>query len=260
MINSNIDKIGEIRGISFVYTLKPTLNLLGLKPSSNERVSIIVKKGIESINLSLSDLERINSLDIIPPEYQENASNLLIKFSALLNRCFVIDDKNFYGNENIGSFKLPFISGYRSVNSNNNVGGAQKSKHLTGEALDFNLQYAIDAKVDVIKISYLILKDVYKIDENILKSLFDITKNNNNNAQEPNIFTFKGLAYTRQVLQVNSEDVTSLPKTFFVYEQQNFIHVDIRQEEEGRIIFQAKERPITNNTKKQTQNNEDDND
>jgi len=258
MINSNIDKIGEIRGISFVYTLKPTLNLLGLKPSSDKPVSIIVK-GTESINLSLSNLERINSLDIIPPEYQTNATNLLIKFSALLNRCFVIDNKSFYGNENIGSFKLPFISGYRSVNSNDSVGGAQNSKHLTGEALDFNLQYAADAIVDVIKISYLILKDVYKIDDNTLNNLFDI-KNNNTNSNEPNIFTFKDLAYKRQVLQINSTDVDSLPKTFFVYEQQNFIHVDIRKEEEGKIIFQAKERPTTSNIKKPTSNNENDND
>jgi hypothetical protein len=267
MITSNINKIQNIRGVSFIYTLKPSLSLLGLNPSSKIPVTAVHKPKYSNeklfdseyikertINLSLSDLERIDSYDIIQKEHQGNATNLLIYFANLLYKSFAITPDNesiintYYGNQVIGVFEKPFISGYRSMLSNQNVGGAAKSKHLTGEALDFDLQYLDYTKVNVIKISHFILKYVYKIEETTLSNLFNLTQNRDRKtkAREPYTYTFKEAAYNRQELAIGPVDgFQALPKTFFIYEQQNFIHVDIREVSNNKIIFQAKEKPAS---------------
>lgn len=246
MLQRNIDKINEVNGVSFIYTLKPTLNLLGLNPSSNETIATIINRNgsdAPSVNLSLHSLEQLdgNEFDIMTNKtHQQNAKKLLTRFSTILNKCFEKDvNVNQYGIQNIGIFKGPLISGYRSLQTNDIVGGATNSKHLSGEALDFDLQYKDSQKVSVIKIFYFILKEVYKIDQNILDNIFDIS--NNKDPYDSLIYTFKDTAYSK-LQQILPNAFNDHVGTFFIYVNQNFIHFDIR-ETNGKINFQAKGKP-----------------
>jgi hypothetical protein len=248
MLQRNIDKINEVNGVSFIYTLKPTLNLLGLNPSSNETIATIINRNgsnAPSVNLSLHSLEQLdgNEFDIMTNKtHQQNAKKLLTRFSIILNECFKKDvDVNQYGIENIGIFKEPLISGYRSLQTNDIVGGATNSRHLSGEALDFDLQYKDSQKVSVIKIFYFILKEVYKIDQHILGNIFDIRNNNDKNSYDSVIYTFKDVAYLK-LQQIPPSAFNDHVGTFFIYVNQNFIHFDIR-ETNGKINFQAKGKP-----------------
>ncbi len=193
------------------------------------KYSRIPRGGAEAKDIVITKMQYLNNhFDIQNEEIITNTDTLMDNFIKMLG---IIDEKMidaaYLNNPAWMISKVEITSGYRTVEENKAVGGAENSKHKTGRALDFKI-FKHDVKAPEVEIQI----DVEILSDLILKECFNLKT-------EGVIFTAAGkpdftdnLKKSESIQVSDKLDPAAQPKIMVgglgIYIKQAFIHYDIR--------------------------------